>query len=207
MKFKYVLLICSVASSSLLATTSFQINQNGFTDSIGGSATPGMSWGLLFDVNGDGLTLGLYDPFDITSNYVELTANGLATGDVFIFSGDASSTTPPTTLNFGPNQGRVTGIENVLYTGPNGSPALSDSQLTSSFGVMWFPSNTAVAGSTYGYATNVEMNGIPADGENFSTTTAIAPLDPLYTVVPEPSTYAMLLGVAILGFAVCRRHR
>lgn len=209
MYIKVTLLGFALISNSVLATTTFTINQGGLRDSIGGTATNGMSWGLLFDVDGDGFLLGSYDGFDISSNYFELTAGGVGTGDVFIFAGDETSSTPPTTTQFGPNAGTVTSVLNVQYDGPNSSPSLN-SAVGNSFGVIWFPSNTAIAGSSYGFASNADMvNGIPNDGSNFSTTDAIAPLDPSYTTtpVPEPSAYAALLGVAAILYVNRRRRK
>lgn len=189
------------------ATVSFTINQGGLRNIIGGDPTNGMFWGLLFDTDGDGFDLGSYDGFDVTSNYVELTVGGVASGDVYVFSGDENSVTPPTTLGGAPlpvGPGTVTTISQVKYDGPTKAPSLG-SAVGNSFGVIWFPENTSVVGAAYGFANNSDFI-IPSDSFAFSTFEAIAPLDPIYTIVPEPSLYATVLGI-IAWVCIFRRNR
>lgn len=204
---KFAIIALTLSTTAAFATSTFAISKGGLRATTDGPATNGMSWGLLFDVNGDGFALGSYDGFNLTSNYLELTSGGAATGDVFIFAGSPGSTTVPTTIQFGPFTGSVTTVSGVEYGGPNSSPALSTAVgQNRQFGVIWFPENSAVVGSSYGFARNSDMI-IPADGANFTTAQNISPLDPTYTLVPEPSTYAALLGAVVLGFVAQRRRR
>ncbi len=209
MKSLFSVLIVAFVTPYAAATVTFTFDQSGLRNSVGGTATNGMSWGLLFDTDGDGFNLGSYDSFELTSsNYFEFTVGGVATGDVFVFAGDENSTTPPVTL-FHPalGNGTITSIGPIKYSGPTSAPALSLAE-GNQFGVIWFPTNMTSVGATYGFANNSDFIA-PSDGSAFNTFLALNTLDPLYTLtaVPEPGSSAMLSGMMAIAFCLSRRKR
>ena len=93
-----------------------------------------------------------------------------------------------------------------------------------SIAIYWFPSLTVAsaaptAGAAYGTFTDASWV-IPADGSTVSfpfetvaiggslpDSAGVASLTIAGSVIPEPSTYAALAGVAVLGLAALRRRR
>ncbi len=117
-------------------------------------------------------------------------------------------------------EGQFAGIADSLSLGSGNFPHLNTGD---QLAVAWFPTLIGsehfgvpdyelLVGYSYGLYTlaNDPFWQVPADGTILADNYAIVPggTAASYTVsaIPEPSTYAALLGLAVLGFAVHRRH-
>jgi hypothetical protein len=107
---------------------------------------------------------------------------------------------------------------------PLGTGAYSQFTTGDSLAVMWFPGLTTssfslTSGASYGYfRTNSPSSGaawtVPSAGQSVSieelnllNDTGAMSGRALLTAIPEPSTYAAICGLAMLGFAAFRRAR
>lgn len=187
--------------SVLFGDFTLNINQGGFTN--GTTATNGMSFGFVVDTAGNGFQAGSYESFNITSNGQFLSASGSSTDDWFVYGGNQGvDMTAPVTI-FSPALGNGT-ISNVTDIKVN---QVSQGDV---FAIMWFPINSANVGDLYGFSID---NGattnmiIPSDGGVSSAPSSLSTKDPSFSIVPEPSQWAVMLGGLVLCLAVWRRRQ
>jgi hypothetical protein len=173
-----------------------------------GSITLNLEGGLLYDAFGDALpdgTLIIAVSAGVDDMFEQPTPGAFVVGDDrLIGSGGADQ--------------NVAGLGSfsLAFTTVELSGGLAAGQ---PFGIYWFPGYTNIsqeltAGSSFGFFTHPSWT-VPNDGDTGSfglETIAIDGLVPdtmtiaSYTVVPEPSTYALLFGgLALIGVWVRRR--
>ena len=184
MKTKILILLAAIASASFLqASVTLQIRTQ-LGDSSG-TATNGLFWGVLVDSTGNGFEVtptGSISAFDFTSN-------GTLGADNYYVGSATTAFSPP----FG-------GAGVALNTNPislSGAVGAGDS-----FGLFW----TDGAGS-YGFATETGAV-LPNDGATvaFNTVFTSDPYTAGGTIVPEPSSYALLGGLFALTCVMLRRR-
>lgn len=192
-------LLLALFVSNGYSSVTVQINSSGWGDSDT-TAVAGMAWGIV--VASDGSSFGGTAEF---GGVLESILNGFAMEDFatpsvptqigatsYYFLRAQSNTTTT-----GPLQGHMASVQFDL-----------DSEITTgdAFGLLWFPSGDGVVsiGDSFGFQDLNET--IPPDG---FTTDPIggSPGLATFNVVPEPSTYAAIAGLMVLGFAVARRRR
>jgi len=191
------LFICLNAHSAV----TLNITQGGFTN--GSSASNGMPYGIVVDTANNGFTPGAYGSFDVDLNGQFLEVGGDATDDWFVFGGtQGSGQTPPETASVFPlGDGSIGNVSNVDFT--NLSQGME-------FAVMWFPSNTANLGDLYGFATDTggtKNMVIPPNTQTSNAPSSLSTKEPSFSIVPEPSQWAMMLGGLVLCLAVWRRRQ
>lgn len=187
------------ASVCTFGTVSFNFGDLTLGNSSG-VGTEGMPVAIIVNTDGaTSLNFGSYDPFNYTVSGQFLTVAGQATDDWYVFGGSGITATQP---GGGPiAAGLVGSITSVDFT-----------NLTAGddYGLIWFPSASSVAGSSYGGYENALFT-MPADGNTFtagaSLPSTVQSADYTFAAVPEPSTYAMMLGALALGFVAYRRRR
>jgi hypothetical protein len=134
----------------------------------------------LSDVNGSTVTLG--------SNTVTLAAMSIGTATPGAFTAQANANSAAGNWNI-PNT-TASSLFEAANVGTSGAATGE---------IFYFPGNDNVGGNptadiqgSHGLASYFTLNG---NGEI------------TFTVVPEPSTYAALIGIAALGYALLRRRR
>jgi hypothetical protein len=184
MKKTSLILLSVVASVGFLqATVTIQIRSqlaNG-----AGTATTGMTWGLLVDTAGDGFSItptGTISPFDFS-------ANGSIGGDNYFFGG---------TTAFAPPYG---GAGVALQTPPidlSGGVGTGDA-----FGVFWTD-----GANNYGFVTDAAAT-LPSDGflSDYQTIFTSDPYTAQGSIVPEPSSFALIAGALGFGWVMVRRRK
>lgn len=195
-------LVTAVVSYGNVSISFSQFNDWTVLADPSGTPQDGMSWALIVDTAGDGIdsvTAGVgYDPFDINTSSTFLSLGGAQTDDYYTFGESLG-----TTINFIGQTGTVGQASNLL-------DSTQDSNLagTPSYGLIWFPSNSAGAGDSYGTAFDPSVTFpsgasplVPEYGYADTTWTATQ------TIVPEPAHYAALLGLLGLAFVMWRRRR
>lgn len=203
-------LVAVVAASTLQATTTlqFSVSPNGATgfSNTAGVATDGMLWGILIDSGGNGFNQGSYDAFNSGASGF-LSVGGTLTDDYYFFTSTATSTLgAPFFAGVEAGAGGITSVSGVPSTG-DGITGVAGSD---PFGLIWFESSNALAGSKYGFFTTGTFL-LPASGvSNFSSVFAGA--DPnrsttfTFSAVPEPSVCVLgMFGVAVVVFRRRRR--
>lgn len=193
------ILLLGFLSASASVTLNFQDGSGtagGLADSSG-TLTNGMNYAIVVDTSGNGFNPGLYEAFDISTSGVALSISGSATDDYFVF-GDSLGTTatggPPLFAAGTMNDL----LSNIVY-GAYGA--------TDPFAIIWFESNSANAGDSYGFYTDSGLV-LPSDGATVSFVSEIGTntKPASFTVVPEPAHFALLLGSLGLGVILLRRH-
>lgn len=202
-------ILALVTASSLKATTTlqFSVSPNGATGFSNSSniATDGMLWGILIDSSGNGFNQGSYDPFNSGASGF-LSVGGTLTDDYYFFTSTSTSTLgAPFFAGVEAGAGGITSVSGVPSTG-DGVTGVAGSD---PFGLIWFESSNALAGSEYGFFTTGTFL-LPASGvTNFSSVFAGA--DPnraatfTFSAVPEPSISVLAMAGAM--FAVFGRRR
>ena len=176
------------AASTLCATVTIMINTSGFLDS-GGGTPGGIPWGLVFDGGGDG-----FDPdigTDLLDTFDSSVSGVIGSGNDYYYATGLS------TLNI-IGGGRITSAAGVPYGGEIVNP--------NQWGIIWFPDGDASLGASYGWETDVNLV-TPADGNSTDYSAFISGGSAGNNIVPEPSTYAAIFGLAVLGLAILRRKR
>jgi hypothetical protein len=182
---KFLLIFSSTVASVgfLQATVTLQIRSqlaNG-----AGTATTGMTWGVLVDTAGDGFSVtpaGSISPFDFS-------ADGIIGGDNYFVGSAATAFAPP----FGGN-GVALNVNGIPLSGGVGT--------NDDFGIFWSDGS-----NNYGFVTTTGAT-LPSDG--FTTAyDSVFTSDP-YTaqgsIVPEPSSFAFIAGLLGFGWVMLRRR-
>ena len=184
MKTKTLILLGAISLASFLqASVTLQI-RTGLGNSFG-SATTGMTWGVLVDSTGNGFEVsstGSIADFDFTSN-------GAYGSDNYFVGSSTTAFSPP-----------LGGAGIALNTNPislSGDVGANDS-----FGLFW----TDGAGA-YGFVTE-SLAVLPSDGATVAYNGVFTsdPYTAAGTIVPEPSSYALLGGLLALGCVMLRRR-
>ena len=180
---------CFAAAQVASAAVTLEFGQDNFLGESG--QTSGITWGVVFDVDGNGFNSGSYEDGWTIADGKQIAGSAGTHGDVF-YLGDA------TTLAVGDSGGIITNASSV---GGNSAGGLN-------FAIIWFNSDLSSgdvvdAGTdVFGFLTDVSFTA-PGDGyiESYSVRgTGNADL----AFVPEPS--AALLG-AFGGLLLLRRRR
>jgi len=175
-----------------------------------GTITNGMQWGIIVDTAGNNFAnSGLsYDAFGANVAVAGvLSANGALTDDYYVpgtFTVNASVLTE--------NGGTVAGSGSIAepISGISFSNGISAGD---AFALVWFSTNSGVAGAKYGYFRDASFV-IPADGSDSYFDAPFAGNDPTRSAsntfaavagIPEPSR-VLLLGFGALGLMVRRRR-
>ncbi|MCH8476114.1 MAG: PEP-CTERM sorting domain-containing protein [Opitutales bacterium] len=191
------LLFCGVASSQ---SVTLEINTGNFTneDLV---VTNGMPWGILIDTEGDGFDFGssTLDPFALPGD-----GNG-----AFLSFGGSQSTlyfhqvneTLETLVPIRPDDGYMT----VANTVPINDGSSNNVSTGDSWALMWFTStsNPGELGTSFGFLDVGET--LPAEGSTVDFSGSVDPSGSQFYAIPEPSTYAAIFGLGVLGFVVLRR--
>lgn len=173
----------SLATAFASASVTLQIRSQLANNA--GVATSGMTWGVLVDATGDG--------FGVTStgsiNTFDFSSNGSINGDSYFTGSAATAFSPP----FG-GAGVALNTDPITLSGDVGAG--------DSFALFW------TDGTYYGFATET-LAVLPSDGSTtaFNTVFSNDPYTAAGTIVPEPSTYAMLAGALALGYVMVRRRK
>lgn len=123
------------------------------------------------------------------STAISLTAASLSNFATDLFTFNAISGP----ISLAPNQ-------NVILGAPDGTDVLSGATMI----------NLTLGGVNYSYADAITAeapSGVLQGANPWIGGSESQPWTAIYTPVPEPSTYAAMLGVAVLGYAVRRRQR
>lgn len=198
MSFYKLLLSFIVTAASATATVTISLNVQGLENSSG-TATNGMSFGLVVDTGNDGFQAGSYTTFDLSTNGQFLNTTSGATDDWFVYGGTLGTgqTAPTTSSPFPLGTGSIGTVSGVEFT----NLASGDE-----FAIIWFPSNSTVAGSSYGFARDTGSNMvIPSDGNESVVPDDLTTKSTDFQVVPEPSQYGVFMGLLVIGLVVNRR--
>lgn len=197
-------------TASALFGQSVTITTNVRVGDEGGTYTDGMLWGFVMDVAGDG-----FDGLGAAQQVGEMTltpgtemflldAAGLPTDDIIYINN------PPNTTVFAPPLGGsgVIGTMTGLPIDAASSLGIAEAQ---QWGAIWFPTLGAAGGSValgdfVGFNTDV-ANLIPAAGSTVSQDFMADGVAATIEIVPEPSTYAAIFGLVVLGMAYLRRRK
>ena len=106
----------------------------------------------------------------------------------------------------------TTGSANNIQLGGATFPNLSTGD---QLAVVWFPTLSAasdfsvISGASYGLYTVNSSSAweVPAAGSNITLTVPGGQVANLVTAIPEPATYAIVVGLATLGVATMRRRK
>ena len=201
---KKLLLALLATSFSLLCLNGQDVSFNFGDLTLGnssGTGTQDMPVAIVVDTSGGStFNFGSYDPFDYTISGQYLSVGGQPTDDWYVFGSAGITLTGAAAIPVYPNAGLVGNISNVSYTNLTAND---------SFAVIWFPSASSIAGSSYGGYMNAEFL-LPGVGGGFTSTTlpsAVQTASYTFAAVPEPSTYAAIFGALALGFVAYRRRR
>ncbi len=205
---KTVSLFAALALSVTAAKASISLGGNAFNNA------PGISAGdvayFIVDINGTGFSSlsNASVPFSVGESLASVSAFG--SGNYAFLPNNADVTGKKTATLLG---------STVLLSGGFASVALANGISTGdAFAAVVFSNSTttALANDTYTVWTDPTWV-IPADGSSltFSTTsgaalkaiTSTATATFTGSIVPEPSAFAALAGLAALGFAASRRRR
>jgi hypothetical protein len=184
MKTKLLVLLAAVVSASFLqASVTLQVRT--VLGNSSGAGTNGLFWGVLVDSTGNGFEVaptGSISAFDFTSN-------GTLGSDNYYVGSGVTVTSPP----FG-------GVGVALNTNP--ISLAGDVGAGDSFGLFW----TDGAGA-YGFVTE-SAAVLPSDGSTVAYNNVFTsdPYTAAGTIVPEPSSYALLGGLLALGCVMLRRR-
>ena len=185
MKTKTVIFLASIMMASFMQAQSVTLQIRSVLGDSSGNGTNSMFWGVLVDSTGDGFEVtpsGTINAFDFTTDG--------AFGEDNYFVADS------TTSTFGPFGG-VGVASNVSGISLAGEVGTGDS-----FGVFW-----ADGSGSYGFVTDSGAT-LPAGGAtvNYSTIFSSDPYTAGGTIVPEPSSYALLGGLFALTCVMLRRR-
>ncbi len=156
-----------------------------------------------------------------SSNYV--TAGWLTTNGTLGVQNSAAAAAALPTSGLNSSGGKITSLYNAMGDSSATLVAANAVTLPTATAASWDKSNTSnfLFGKFDASLTTQLVsfnNGSFAAADLYKFSPSVAPeflgtisLDTLgnltYTVIPEPSTYAMILGVATLGFAAIRRRK
>ena len=179
-------------------TVTIFVETAGFQNSSGAISND-MAWGLVIDTTGTGfsnLSNSQLEPFTFPS-----FSQSVDMGDGLIFFRAESNTS-----NSGPAGGFTDGYMNRVSSIPvNDNPAANGISSGHLYGLIWFPVASALESDSYGF---IDLGlAIPPQGGNPNISTEVNPTSADFTVVPEPSTYAAILGFLALAFVGARRMR
>lgn len=184
MKTKIIVFLAAVVSASFLqASVTLQVRTQ-LGDSSG-AGTNGLFWGVLVDSTGNGFEVtptGSISAFDFTSD------GTFGLDNYYVGSATTAFAAP-----FG-------GDGVALNTNPislSGDVGAGDS-----FGLFWTD-----GGDAYGFVTAAAAV-LPSDGSTVAYNTVFTgdPYTAAGTIVPEPSSYALLGGLLALGCVMHRRR-
>lgn len=174
------LLLCSFADATVTIETYTRLGD------YSGTATNGLSWGILVDADNNGFTVapsGTISLFDYTKNgqYSD------DSDDYYFYGGTTVNSVP-----YG-GDGVATQLDPITLT--------ADINTGDQFGIFW------QAGSNYGFVTDSNAI-ISADGNttDYSSFFNADPYSALGNIVPEPSNYASIIGFMALSLALLRRR-
>ncbi len=188
------------------ATVTVQIQSGNFANASN-VATNGMPYAIVVSTVDSSFSPGLYDAFDVSSVGAGggklLTIGGVETDDWYTFGSALNST------QAGPPPDFFTGYANQVSTifinaDDSNSPITSGD----AFAIIWFADGNGNEGSGYGFYENANLL-VPNQGAttNFSADVGNSLKSADYSLVPEPSAYAAVLGLAVLAFVHVRRRK
>ncbi|WP_309384925.1 hypothetical protein [Cerasicoccus frondis] len=187
-------------------TVGIQIRSGNFADESG-IASSGMSYAIVVDTGGDGFLEGAYNSFDISSlgtgGGTYLQVGGVDTDDWYTFGSTLNETETGPPIAFLP--GYADEVSDVPLSS-SGSPITSGM----TFAIIWFANDSATISSPYGFYEDSNLV-LPSDSSivNYSGFIGDDLKIASYTIaaVPEPQTYAFIVGLVGLVFAAQRRRR
>lgn len=199
MKFPIILVAAASLVSSASAVVTVNIKSSGWGDSSTAGVN-GMTWGLLVGSNGADFSGQFLS--DLSTGLLGFEAPTIANpatgvhvfGDYYFVRAlsDTTGSGPPLFESGYMNDVRFS-LDSNVSEGDN-------------YALLWLPNGdgTVSAGDAFGFQDLSRT--IPSDGTttaNIGGTPSLAE----FNVVPEPSTYAAIAGLVVLGFAVVRRRR
>lgn len=166
-----------------------------------GTVSNDLYWGIIIDTAGGGF-FSTYDSLTFTpGGHQSLSSEGITTGNVIVFSESLTQTTiffsEGDFLTTG-GDGGITSIDSLLYE--NGvAEGLA-------FRLVWFDSS----GLSAGYIDDASFV-LPADGDFATYDSVFVGPDEIraatgITIVPEPSSAALLSAVGVMALLRRRRH-
>ena len=210
----------ALLAASALFGQSVTITVATYVADAAGTNTNGMLFGIIVDTNNDGWYTGLTDPLvgigemvipDTSGGPVMmpvLEADGITPTDDYFYIDSAANVTvgaPPPL--FPP------GFANTIAGVPtNANPLAMGISDNDPFGIIWFPSLGAAGGplvnlvDTFGFNTD-PANVIPPEGFTGTIDNMADGVAGDVPIVPEPSTYAAIFGLVVLGLAYLRRRK
>lgn len=188
------------------ATVTINIKTAGWGDAS--AAANDLAWGILIDTDGASFGGDFSGSFltDLGAALNGFTipsvtgAGGFGSGtsvfDEYVFVSGRALTTPS-----GPPTPGLAGYMNDLGTNLGSGIDASDD-----YGLLWFSTGTTTltTSDTFGFQ---DLGTLPADGATITPSTTAGFATSAITVVPEPSTYAAIAGLVVLGFTAVRRRR
>lgn len=178
-------------------SVSIIVQTSGFGDHTG-TPTNNMAWGVIIDTNNlgfDFVSEGNLQPFSIPTFQ---TLVELDNGYYFFRANDNTSSSGPPLFSDG-----FMNIISLLPVSPNS--LAGDVATGNPFGLLWFPSSSASIGDSYGFLDPSAV--LPPSGTDVDLSGTLSANAATFTVVPEPSTYAAIVGVLALAFVGFRRFR
>jgi hypothetical protein len=148
------------------------------------------------------------DPFAGTGTFTNAWADFSSSGNYITLSGPAglTETAHPFITGF---SGTVPGNSSVLSPGISSSfgTAASDSNLSLYEAAGGGTLNENISFSAFGTYSGTQVGGNQVFFGSEATASGDLSVEYTFTAIPEPSTYAAILGAAVLGFAFIRRRR
>lgn len=173
------------------------IETSGFSDE-NQVASNDMAWGIIVDTTGTGfssLSTSQLQPFTFPPlNSIADLGDGL----VFVRAGENTKNGPPPTFSAG-------FMDTIAGIPINDNPNANNIKTGDLYGLIWFSSSSAQAGDAYGF---IDLGlSLPPQGGNPNISSSVNPSSANLTVVPEPSTYAAIVGLLALALVGFRRFR
>jgi hypothetical protein len=205
-----------LAASALFGQT-VTITMNTQLANAAGTPTNGMLYGIVVDTLGNGfdpgLTGGAAGPgigeqmIGIGANFALLDAAGVPTDDIVYVAGNVTVNQPV------PPPGMDGMATTVAAIPMNGNPGAMGVDAGQQWGAIWFPTLgagggmiTQAGGDTAGFNTD-GLNVIPPAGSTVTQDNMVDGVSGDIPTVPEPSTYAAIFGLVVLGLAYLRRRK
>jgi hypothetical protein len=198
----------ALLAASALFGQSVTITANVRVQDDVGVYTDGMLWGFVMDVNGDGfdgLETGQIGDQTLVSPGTEqflLDATGTPTDDIIYLNDNLTVFAPPLG-----GSGCITTMTGLPINAGSSLGIATGQQ----WAAVWFPTLGAGAGALnlgefVGFNTNA-ANILPAEGSTETQDFMADGVAATVAVVPEPSTYAAIFGLMVLGLAYLRRRK